>query len=60
VTGAGDTVIAAYTLALLAGGSPEEAALIANTAAGIVVMKYGTATVTPRELIAALRGGKRA
>jgi bifunctional ADP-heptose synthase (sugar kinase/adenylyltransferase) len=60
VTGAGDTVIATYTLALLAGGSPEEAAVIANTAAGIVVMKYGTATVTPKELVAALRSGSPA
>jgi len=57
VTGAGDTVIAAYTLALLAGATPEAAAVIANTAAGIVVMKYGTATVGPRELTAALRSG---
>lgn len=57
VTGAGDTVIATYTLALLAGATPEEAAVIANTAAGIVVMKYGTATVGPKELTAALRSG---
>jgi rfaE bifunctional protein kinase chain/domain len=57
VTGAGDTVIAAYTLALLAGATPEAAAVIANTAAGIVVMKYGTATVSPKELTAALRSG---
>jgi D-glycero-beta-D-manno-heptose-7-phosphate kinase len=55
VTGAGDTVIAAYTLALLAGGSPEDAAVLANVAAGIVVMKYGTATVSAGELTAALR-----
>jgi len=60
VTGAGDTVIATYTLALLAGGSAEEAAVLANTAAGIVVMKYGTATVSPKELTAALRTGKPA
>src|SRR6185436_11235471 len=58
VTGAGDTVIAAYTLALLAGGTPVEAAVIANTAAGIVVMKYGTATVSRSELTAALRTGR--
>lgn len=58
VTGAGDTVIATYALALLAGGTPEEAAVLANTAAGIVVMKYGTATVGPKELVAALRSGK--
>jgi rfaE bifunctional protein kinase chain/domain len=60
VTGAGDTVIATFTLALLAGGSPEEAAVLANTAAGIVVMKYGTATLSPGELVAALRRGEPA
>jgi rfaE bifunctional protein kinase chain/domain len=50
VTGAGDTVIAVFTLALSCGGSPEDAALLANYAGGIVVMKRGTATVTPAEL----------
>jgi rfaE bifunctional protein kinase chain/domain len=60
VTGAGDTVIATYTLALLAGGTPEEAAVLANTAAGIVVMKYGTATVGLRELVAAIRARRPA
>lgn len=54
VTGAGDTVIAAAALALLAGGSIEQAAAIANAAAGIVVGKIGTATVTAKELLAAL------
>ncbi|HXV77830.1 MAG TPA: PfkB family carbohydrate kinase [Candidatus Polarisedimenticolaceae bacterium] len=54
VTGAGDTVIATFTLALLAGGNAEEAARIANYAAGIVVTKAGTATTSPRELIAAI------
>ncbi len=54
VTGAGDTVLAAASLALLAGASIEEAALIANAAAGIVVGKVGTATATPEELLAAL------
>ncbi|MEW5901602.1 MAG: D-glycero-beta-D-manno-heptose-7-phosphate kinase [Acidobacteriota bacterium] len=54
VTGAGDTVIAAASLALLAGASIEEAASIANAAAGIVVGKIGTAAVTPEELLAAL------
>ena len=54
VTGAGDTVIAAASLALLCGATIREAALIANAAAGIVVGKIGTATATPRELIAAL------
>jgi rfaE bifunctional protein kinase chain/domain len=55
VTGAGDTVIAAFTLALAAGASVLEAARIANYAGGIVVMKRGTATVTSDELIAAIR-----
>jgi rfaE bifunctional protein kinase chain/domain len=50
VTGAGDTVIATMTLALAAGGSPLEAALLANYAGGLVVMKRGTATVTAAEL----------
>jgi D-glycero-beta-D-manno-heptose-7-phosphate kinase len=47
VSGAGDTVIAAFTLAIAAGASPMEAALLSNYAAGIVVGKIGTATVTP-------------
>jgi len=51
VTGAGDTVIAALTMALAVGASYEEAARISNHAAGIVVSKLGTATVTPKELI---------
>jgi D-beta-D-heptose 7-phosphate kinase/D-beta-D-heptose 1-phosphate adenosyltransferase len=55
VTGAGDTVIAALTMALATGASFEEAAIIANHAAGIVVSKLGTATVTPRELIDNIR-----
>jgi rfaE bifunctional protein kinase chain/domain len=55
VTGAGDTVLAAYTLALAAGASPLEAAHIANIAGGLVVMKRGTATVTQEELLQALR-----
>lgn len=50
VTGAGDTVIAAFTLALCAGASFLEAAKIANYAASVVVMKMGTATVTNDEL----------
>jgi rfaE bifunctional protein kinase chain/domain len=50
VTGAGDTVIAAFTLALAAGGSFSEAARLANYAGGIVVMKRGTATVSREEL----------
>lgn len=55
VTGAGDTVIAAFTLALSAGATFVEAAHIANIAGGIVVMKRGTATVTAKELLAAIR-----
>lgn len=55
VTGAGDTVIAVFTLALAAGASYLEAAHLANYAAGIVVMKPRTATVTRRELETALR-----
>lgn len=55
VTGAGDTVLAAYTLALAAGASPLEAAHIANIAGGLVVMKRGTATVSREELLYAIR-----
>ena len=55
VTGAGDTVIAAFTLALAAGATVLEAAHLANYAGGIVVMKRGTATVTRDELAAAIR-----
>jgi rfaE bifunctional protein kinase chain/domain len=50
VTGAGDTVISAFTVALAAGASPVDAAWLANVAGGVVVMKRGTGTVTPREL----------
>ena len=50
VTGAGDTVLAACALALAAGGTFEEAAILANEAAGIVVGKVGTATASAREL----------
>jgi rfaE bifunctional protein kinase chain/domain len=55
VTGAGDTVIAVFTLALAAGATYSEAAVLANYAGGIVVMKRGTATVTREELLEALR-----
>jgi rfaE bifunctional protein kinase chain/domain len=54
VTGAGDTVIAAFTAALAAGASPADAAHLANYAAGIVVMKRGTATVSAEELKVAI------
>jgi D-glycero-beta-D-manno-heptose-7-phosphate kinase len=55
VSGAGDTVIAAYTLSVVSGGSPIVAAHIANCAAGIVVGKVGTATVEPKELLDRLK-----
>ena len=51
VSGAGDTVIASYTLSLAAGADPIMAAHIANCAAGIVVGKVGIAVVTPDELL---------
>ncbi|MFA4945643.1 MAG: PfkB family carbohydrate kinase [Lentisphaeria bacterium] len=54
VSGAGDCVTATYTLALLAGASPADAARLANYAAGIVVAKIGTCPVTAAELAAAL------
>ena len=50
VTGAGDTVISTFTLALASGATPLQAATLANIAGGIVVMKRGTATVLPSEL----------
>jgi rfaE bifunctional protein kinase chain/domain len=54
VSGAGDTAIAVFTLALSAGAAPADAAELANCASGIVVGKLGTATVTPAELMTAL------
>ncbi len=54
VSGAGDTVVAAIALGLAAGAELVEAAWIANTAAGIVVGKRGTATATTGEVVAAL------
>lgn len=53
VTGAGDTVISVFTLALAAGATKFQAADIANSAAGIVVGKLGAATVSKQELLAA-------
>ncbi|NNE65454.1 MAG: carbohydrate kinase [Pyrinomonadaceae bacterium] len=55
VTGAGDTVIAAFTLGVAAGYSFSVSARIANHAGGIVVMKNGTATVSPQELLNSIR-----
>ena len=51
VSGAGDTVIAAFTLAIACGASPLEAAIVSNHAAGVVVAKVGTATVSRSELL---------
>jgi D-beta-D-heptose 7-phosphate kinase/D-beta-D-heptose 1-phosphate adenosyltransferase len=61
VTGAGDTVVAAFAMAHLAGASLQEAARLANVAAGCVVGKQGTATVSRAELAAACaqRQGER-
>jgi rfaE bifunctional protein kinase chain/domain len=54
VSGAGDTVIATLTAAIAAGGSPIEAAILANHAAGVVVGKIGTAITTPEELLSSI------
>ena len=54
VSGAGDTVIAAFTLALAAGANPWEAAMISNVAAGLVVGKFGTASISQKELMEAI------
>jgi rfaE bifunctional protein kinase chain/domain len=54
-TGAGDTVAATFTLALSEGAGMADAALLANVAAGLVVRRFGCATNTPEELIAAVR-----
>ena len=54
VTGAGDTVLSVLALAVAAGAALCDAAMLANTAAGVVVGKLGTASVTTKELSAAL------
>jgi D-glycero-beta-D-manno-heptose-7-phosphate kinase len=54
VTGAGDTVISAFTTALAAGAPPAHAAWLANVAGGVVVMKRGTASVSPADIVQAL------
>ena len=59
VTGAGDTVIGTFALALAAGADPLEAALLANYAGGVVVMKMGTATCSPEELKRAVESDRR-
>jgi len=56
VTGAGDTVLATLALAVATGASMRDAAILGNAAAGIVVTKLGTATLSPAELIVAARG----
>jgi D-beta-D-heptose 7-phosphate kinase/D-beta-D-heptose 1-phosphate adenosyltransferase len=58
VTGAGDTVIAALALGLSAGATIAEAARLANEAAGIVVGKFGPATVSLAELLEAVSAGR--
>lgn len=55
VSGAGDTAIALFTLALVSGATPIEAAEISNHASSVVVAKLGTATVTPEELLESFR-----
>ncbi len=57
VTGAGDSVIATMALAVVAGATLPEAAVLANCAAGVVVGKVGTTQATPDEVLATLRGG---
>ena len=54
VSGAGDTVISAFTLSLAAGATKRQAAEIANFAGGIVIGKIGTAAVTKKELTKAI------
>jgi len=60
VTGAGDSVIATMALALAAGATLPEAAVLANCAAGVVVGKVGTAQASPAEVLAAARVATRA
>jgi rfaE bifunctional protein kinase chain/domain len=59
VTGAGDTVLSVLALASAAGASLADAAMLANTAAGVVVSKLGTASVSPQELAYALLENRR-
>ena len=55
VSGAGDTCVAAFILAVAGGASPEDAARLSNVASGIAVRKMGTATVGAEELRAAVK-----
>jgi D-beta-D-heptose 7-phosphate kinase/D-beta-D-heptose 1-phosphate adenosyltransferase len=57
VTGAGDTVLAYFALALSAGAAPDEAARLANAAAGVAVSRVGTTTVAPEDVFRALDAG---
>ena len=59
VTGAGDTVLSVLALAVAAGAKLADAAVLANAAAGVVVGKLGTASVTPAELLAAAQEARR-
>ena len=59
VTGAGDTVLSVLALAVAAGASITDAAMLANIAAGVVVGKLGTASVSPQELLHALEDVRR-
>lgn len=59
VSGAGDTVVAAFALATAAGASARERVVFANRAAAIVVGKHGTATVSPQEMLSASDGESR-
>jgi len=54
VTGAGDTVVAAFTLGLAVGAAPEDSVFIANHAAGVAVLRSGAVAVTAREIIESL------
>ena len=51
MSGAGDTVIAVFSAAVSAGADWQDAAMLANAAAGVVVGKMGTATATPQEIL---------
>lgn len=59
VSGAGDTVIATCVLAMAAGATGDEAAVLGNNAAGVVVGKLGTATCSPEELLASVEANER-
>jgi rfaE bifunctional protein kinase chain/domain len=59
VTGAGDTVVATLALSIAAGASLAEAAVLANHAAGVVVGKFGPATVAPHELMGTVGAGSQ-